>query len=53
MGTDTVSADADNLGVSFLKFGIEVAKLQAFGGAARRIVFGIEVQHQILAAVLG
>ena len=53
MRADAVSANADNLGASLLKFGIEIAKLQAFGGAARRIIFGIEVQHQILAAVLG
>jgi UDP-N-acetylglucosamine pyrophosphorylase len=46
-------SNADNLGASLLKFGIEVAKLQAFSRAAGRIVFGIEVQHQIFATVLG
>ena len=52
MRTHAVTGKADNLGVGFLKFGIILAEIDAFGCASRGVVFGVEVDDEILALVI-
>src|SRR4051812_26835217 len=46
VGFQAVARDAVDLGVGLAEFLVKVAEARAFGGAARGVVLGIEVQHQ-------
>src|SRR5436190_2833549 len=47
-----VLADADHLRFQLLEGGGRIAEAAGLGGAARRVVFGIEIEHHRLAAQL-
>ena len=53
LGVDAVDADADHRGVGAAEREDVVADLAGLGGAARRAVLRVEVEHDPLAAVVG
>src|SRR5690606_4307011 len=42
---ERVARDADDAGPRLLEVGMQVAKALRLGGAARRVIFGIKIQH--------
>src|ERR1700683_4106994 len=53
MRAQAVARHAEDLGAGFLELRIQVAELQTFGRAARRVVLWIEIQHHLLAPKTG
>lgn len=47
MRFDTVARDAHDVAVELGEFGISIAELLALGGAAWRVVFGVEINYQV------
>ena len=50
---ERVARNADDLALGFCKVTIQIAELLRLGGAARRIVLGVKINHQMLAARAG
>ena len=48
-----VARDAEDFAAGFAELGVEVAELAGLGGAAGRVVLGVEIEHQRLAALGG
>jgi hypothetical protein len=46
VGLEAVARDAVDFGAGLAELRVQVPEVRAFGGAARGIVLGIEVQHQ-------
>ena len=47
MADAAIHADTDNLGLQGLEFRLQISELQGLQGAARGIVPGVEVEHQV------